>query len=110
MLNKFQRPLNLHQFELTNGDRSVLLLLRPNKNKSCQRKLTQKHNYLQCAQITTQVQSQGVMKEDFLEKGYSFLKIFPRLLFFNNLMFLRCGHVVRDFESEAKTKCNFQFR
>ena len=22
----------------------------------------------------------------------------------------RCGHVVRDFESEAKTMCNFQFR
>jgi hypothetical protein len=21
----------------------------------------------------------------------------------------RCGHVVRDFESEAKTRCNFQF-
>ena len=23
---------------------------------------------------------------------------------------IRCGHVVRDFESEAKTRCNFQFR
>ena len=22
---------------------------------------------------------------------------------------IRCGHVVRDFESEAKTRCNFQF-
>ena len=25
------------------------------------------------------------------------------------LLFIRCGHVVRDFESEAKTRCNFQF-
>ena len=24
-------------------------------------------------------------------------------------MFIRCGHFVRDFESEAKTRCNFQF-
>ena len=24
-------------------------------------------------------------------------------------MLARCGHVVRDFESEAKTRCNFQF-
>ena len=24
-------------------------------------------------------------------------------------VFTRCGHVVRDFESEAKTRCNFQF-
>ena len=24
-------------------------------------------------------------------------------------VFIRCGHVVRDFESEAKTRCNFQF-
>ena len=23
---------------------------------------------------------------------------------------VRCGHVFRDFESEAKTRCNFQFR
>ena len=26
------------------------------------------------------------------------------------IIFTRCGHVVRDFESEAKTRCNFQFR
>ena len=25
-------------------------------------------------------------------------------------IFTSCGHVVRDFESEAKTRCNFQFR
>ena len=24
-------------------------------------------------------------------------------------IYTRCGHVVRDFESEAKTRCNFQF-
>ena len=24
-------------------------------------------------------------------------------------IYSRCGHVVRDFESEAKTRCNFQF-
>ena len=27
----------------------------------------------------------------------------------SGLLFNRCGHVVRDFESEAKTRCNFQF-
>ena len=28
----------------------------------------------------------------------------------NGAIFTRCGHVVRDFESKAKTRCNFQFR
>ena len=27
-----------------------------------------------------------------------------------SVIYTRCGHVVRDFESEAKTRCNFQFR
>jgi hypothetical protein len=26
------------------------------------------------------------------------------------VLHIRCGRVVRDFESEAKTRCNFQFR
>ena len=26
-----------------------------------------------------------------------------------NPLDIRCGHVVRDFESEAKNRCNFQF-
>ena len=26
------------------------------------------------------------------------------------LIHIRCGQVVRDFEREAKTRCNFQFR
>ena len=28
----------------------------------------------------------------------------------NSSISTRCGHVVRDFQSEAKTRCNFQFR
>ena len=30
-------------------------------------------------------------------------------LFTPGKLYTRCGHVVRNFESEAKTRCNFQF-
>ena len=30
-------------------------------------------------------------------------------LFTPGKLYTRCGHVVGDFESEAKTRCNFQF-
>ena len=32
------------------------------------------------------------------------------LIFGGYVICISCGRVVRDFESEAKTRCNFQFR
>ena len=37
-------------------------------------------------------------------------EVFRQIVKCKRLIYNRCGHVVRDFESEAKTRCNFQFR
>ena len=41
-------------------------------------------------------------QKDWVKK-YQFLLTF-------STVFTSCGHIVRDFESEAKTRSNFQFR
>ena len=44
---------------------------------------------------------------DFLAGKFLFPTTFVFYVMYG--LCIRCGHVVRDFESEAKTRCNFQF-
>ena len=46
------------------------------------------------------------MKYD--SKQVSKSQLYDQIIFLSIL--IRCGRVVRDFEREAKTRCNFQFR
>ena len=55
------------------------------------------------------------MDKNLYDVAYEFLYGITRYLIFTNLLsskkyihiYISCGHVVGDFENEAKTRCNF---
>ena len=51
-----------------------------------------------------------VSQEPSKAKNYAYLIMCMQIVHDLIDIHIRCGHVVRDFESEAKTRCNFQFR
>ena len=74
-------------------------------------KKTKNHLYIQIskAQKVSHLMKKGSVKKR-LQKLCLTINQDAQLSKIYHLLNIRCGHVVRDFESEAKTRCNFQFR
>ena len=50
-----------------------------------------------------------VVRNNILRHHFYLPEVMIQVQNCNGVLNTRCGHVVRDFESKAKTRCNFQF-